>query len=72
MPTLRLALAQVNPCVGDIAGNSALVRRVCAEAALAGAHVATIPPKIFDQMLGHPLTDKGIEAFMADWKKSGR
>ncbi len=42
------------------------------EAALAGAHVATIPPKIFDQMLGHPLTDKGIEAFMADWKKSGR
>ena len=42
------------------------------EAALAGAHVATIPPKVFDQMLGHPLTDKGIEAFMADWKKSGR
>ncbi len=42
------------------------------EAALAGAHVATIPPKVFDQMLGHPLTDKGIAAFMADWKKSGR
>jgi transaldolase len=42
------------------------------EAALAGAHVATIPPKIFDQMLSHPLTDRGIEAFLADWKKSGR
>ncbi len=42
------------------------------EAALAGAHVATIPPKVFDQMLGHPLTDKGIETFLADWKKSGR
>lgn len=42
------------------------------DAALAGAHVATIPPKVFDQMLAHPLTDKGIESFMSDWKKSGR
>jgi transaldolase len=42
------------------------------DAALAGAHVATIPTKIFDQMLAHPLTDKGIEGFLADWKKSGR
>ena len=42
------------------------------EAALAGAQVATIPTKIFDQMLAHPLTDKGIEGFLADWKKSGR
>ncbi len=42
------------------------------EAALAGAHVATIPTKVFDQMIQHPLTDKGIEGFMADWRKSGR
>jgi transaldolase len=42
------------------------------EAALAGAHVATIPTKVFDQMIGHPLTDKGVEQFLADWKKSGR
>ena len=42
------------------------------EAALAGAHVATIPTKVFDQMIAHPLTDKGIEQFLADWKKSGR
>jgi len=42
------------------------------EAALAGAHVATIPTKVFDQMLAHPLTDRGIEGFLADWKKSGR
>jgi transaldolase len=42
------------------------------EAALAGAHVATIPTKVFDQMIAHPLTDKGIEGFLADWKKSGR
>ncbi|HJU84438.1 MAG TPA: fructose-6-phosphate aldolase [Holophagaceae bacterium] len=42
------------------------------DAALAGAHVATIPTKVFDQMIKHPLTDKGIESFLADWKKSGR
>jgi transaldolase len=42
------------------------------DAALAGAHVATIPTKVFDLMLKHPLTDKGIEGFLADWKKSGR
>ncbi len=42
------------------------------EAALAGAHIATIPPKVFDQMLAHPLTDRGIEGFLADWKKGGR
>lgn len=42
------------------------------EAALAGAHVATIPTKVFDQMISHPLTDRGIDQFMADWKKSGR
>ena len=42
------------------------------EAALAGAHVATIPTKVFDQMIKHPLTDKGIEGFLSDWKKSGR
>ena len=42
------------------------------DAALAGAHVATIPTKVFELMLKHPLTDKGIEGFLADWKKSGR
>ena len=42
------------------------------DAALAGAQVATIPTSIFDQMLSHPLTDKGIETFLADWKKGGR
>jgi transaldolase len=39
------------------------------EAALAGADVATIPYKVVTQMVKHPLTDIGIEKFMADWKK---
>lgn len=37
------------------------------EAALAGAHIATIPYKVFNQMLVHPLTEKGIEKFIQDW-----
>ncbi len=39
------------------------------EAALIGADVATIPYKVIEQMVRHPLTDIGIERFLADWKK---
>jgi len=39
------------------------------QAALAGAHVATIPYSVFQQMLKHPLTDVGIERFLADSRK---
>ncbi len=39
------------------------------EAALAGSHIATIPPAVLFQMVNHPLTDKGIETFLADAKK---
>ncbi len=39
------------------------------EAALMGADIATIPYKVIAQMAKHPLTDRGIEAFLADWKK---
>ena len=42
------------------------------EAAKMGADVATLPPKILHQMFKHPLTDKGIDAFMADWEKTGQ
>jgi transaldolase len=39
------------------------------ESAMAGADVATIPYKVVQQMIKHPLTDIGIEKFLADWKK---
>ncbi|MEM4169722.1 MAG: fructose-6-phosphate aldolase [Thermoproteota archaeon] len=39
------------------------------ESALAGAHVATIPFKVIQQLVQHPLTDKGLEIFLADWNK---
>ena len=42
------------------------------ESALMGADVATMPFKVIQQLVKHPLTDKGLESFLADWKKSGR
>jgi transaldolase len=42
------------------------------DSALAGADVATIPFKVLKQLVKHPLTDKGLDAFLDDWKKSGR
>ena len=39
------------------------------DAALMGAHIATIPFKVIEQLLKHPLTDIGIDKFLADWEK---
>ncbi|MBI5366942.1 MAG: fructose-6-phosphate aldolase [Planctomycetes bacterium] len=39
------------------------------DAAKMGAHVATMPLSVFDKLIQHPLTDLGLEAFLADWKK---
>jgi transaldolase len=39
------------------------------EAALLGADVATVPAKVLHQLVGHPLTDKGLAGFLADWEK---
>ncbi len=41
-------------------------------AAKLGAHVATLPPNVLRQMYQHPLTDKGLAAFLADWQKTGQ
>ena len=40
------------------------------DSAKAGAHIATIPYQIFKQMIQHPLTDKGLEKFLADWNEN--
>lgn len=42
------------------------------EAAKMGAHVATIPPSVIKQLVQHPLTDKGLATFLADWQKTGQ
>ena len=42
------------------------------QAALSGADVVTVPPKVLHQMFNHPLTDKGLEQFVADWQATGQ
>ncbi|MBM3556235.1 MAG: fructose-6-phosphate aldolase [Alphaproteobacteria bacterium] len=42
------------------------------EAGKIGAHVCTLPPNVLRQLAGHALTDKGLAAFLADWKKTGQ
>lgn len=39
------------------------------DAAAVGAHIATVPGSLFPKLWSHPLTDKGIEGFLADWEK---
>jgi transaldolase len=40
------------------------------EAAKMGAHIGTMPYKVFEQLFRHPLTDRGLELFLADWDKA--
>ncbi|WP_371376522.1 fructose-6-phosphate aldolase [Sporomusa aerivorans] len=40
------------------------------QAALAGAHIATVPAKVLSSLLNHPLTDAGIKRFLEDWQKA--
>ncbi|MEO8669643.1 MAG: transaldolase family protein, partial [Bauldia sp.] len=42
------------------------------DAMLAGADVATVPAAVLKNLVKHPLTDKGLEMFLADWKKTGQ
>ena len=42
------------------------------QAALSGADVATLPPDVLRRLVEHPLTSKGLDAFLADWKKTGQ
>ncbi len=42
------------------------------DAALIGAHVATLPPKVIHELYNHELTDKGLKTFLDDWKKTGQ
>ncbi|MEM9049762.1 MAG: fructose-6-phosphate aldolase [Pseudomonadota bacterium] len=42
------------------------------EVAKIGADVATVPPAVFRSLVKHPLTDKGLEAFLSDWAKTGQ
>ena len=42
------------------------------DAAVIGAHVSTLPPKVIYELYEHPLTDKGLKVFLDDWEKTGQ
>ena len=42
------------------------------DAAVIGAHVSTLPPKVIYELYEHPLTDKGLKVFLDDWTKTGQ
>jgi transaldolase len=64
------AILEIHGLESQIIVASTRTPRHVIEGALAGAHVATIPFKVFEQMVAHPMTDKGIAAFKADWAKA--
>jgi transaldolase len=64
------AILEIHGLDAQIIVASTRTPRHVIDGALAGASVATIPFKVFAQMLKHPLTDKGIAGFKADWAKA--
>ena len=66
MPQLRLALAQVNACVGDLAGNTELVVEWSRKAVEAGAHVAVFPEMA---LTGYPVEDLALRVSFAEASK---
>ena len=63
MPQLRLALAQVNPCVGDFSANAAMLRERVREAAGGGAHLVAFPEMV---LTGYPVEDLALRASFVD------
>src|SRR5450830_1644789 len=63
-----VALVRTHDLSTEVLAASIRHPRHMTEAALAGAHIATVPYKILRQMIHHPLTDTGIVAFRRDWE----
>jgi transaldolase len=71
----KAGAAFISPFVGrldDIGQNGMELIADMIEAAKIGADVATIPPSVIRQLYAHPLTDRGLAAFLADWGKTGQ
>jgi transaldolase len=63
-----VAIVEIHRLQTEVLAASIRSPRHMTEAALAGAHVATVPLKVLTQMVHHPLTDKGIVQFRRDWE----
>ena len=66
-----VAMYDPHPIATEVLAASIRTPLHVVEAALAGAHIATVPFPVLEKMLRHPLTDSGVEQFLADWKKLG-
>ena len=64
------AIIEMHDYESEVLAASIRHPRHVTDAALSGAHIATLPFKVFQQMVHHPLTDKGIVQFRADWEKA--
>lgn len=62
-----VSIVEVHDLETEVLAASIRHPRHVTDAALAGAHIATLPFKVLQQMVRHPLTDKGIVAFQKDW-----
>src|SRR3712207_2553314 len=67
MPQLRLAMAQVNPTVGDLAGNARLGRERAREAVAAGAHLLAAPEMV---LTGYPVEDLALRSSFVEASRS--
>ena len=62
-----VSIVEIHDLETEVLAASIRHPRHVTDAALAGSHVATLPFKVLQQMVHHPLTDKGIVQFKADW-----
>jgi transaldolase len=65
-----VAIVELHDIETEVLAASIRHPRHVTEAALAGAHIATLPMKVLQMMVHHPLTDKGIITFREDWEKA--
>jgi transaldolase len=65
-----VAIVELHDLDTEVLAASTRHPRHITDSALAGAHVVTLPFKVLQQMVKHPLTDKGITAFRDDWDKA--
>jgi transaldolase len=65
-----VAIVELHDLDSEVLAASIRHPRHVTEAALAGSHIATLPFKVLQQMVRHPLTDKGIKTFREDWEKA--
>jgi transaldolase len=63
-----VSMVRIHGLTAEVLAASIRHPRHMTEAALAGAHIATVPLKILQQMIHHPLTDSGILKFRKDWE----